>query len=92
VAVDREGRIYVVDAATQVCQIFDKNGKLLLFFVEPEGSGAPLDLPAAVIVDYEHTRLLDHYVAPDFVVEHLVIISNQLGQRKLSVYGLGHKK
>ena len=92
VAVDREGRIYVIDAAAQVCQIFDPDGKLLLFFGEPEGSAAPLNLPAAVAVDYDHVKLFQQYAAPEFVVEHLVIITNQLGERKVSVYGLGHKK
>ena len=91
-AVDREDRIYVIDAAAQVCQIFDSAGKLLLFFGEPDGSAAPLDLPAAVAVDYDHIGLFERYAAPDFVVEHLVIITNQLGPRKISVYGLGHKK
>jgi sugar lactone lactonase YvrE len=91
-AVDRDGRIYVVDSAAQVCQIFDQAGKLLLYFGEPDGSAAPLDLPAAVTVDYEHVGLFQQYVAPEFVVEHLVIITNQLGERKVSVYGLGHKK
>ena len=92
VAVDREGRIYVVDAATQVCQIFDPDGKLLLFFGEPDGSAAPLSLPAAVAVDYDHVGCFQQYVSPAFVVEHLVFITNQLGDRKVSVYGLGHKK
>ncbi|MEI6779341.1 MAG: 6-bladed beta-propeller [Verrucomicrobiota bacterium] len=91
-AVDREDRIYVVDAASQVCQIFDTDGKLLLFFGEPNGSAASLDLPAAVAVDYEHVGLFERYAAPDFVVEHLVIITNQLGPRKISIYGLGHKR
>ena len=92
VSVDREGRLYVIDAATQVCQIFDPEGKLLLFFGEPEGSAAPLNLPAAVTVDYEHIGLFKQFVAPEFEVEHLVIITNQLGDRKVSVYALGHKK
>lgn len=92
VAVDREGRIYVVDAAAQVCQIFDPEGKLLLFFGEPGGSDAPLNLPAAICIDYAHVGLFQPYAAPDFVVEHLILISNQLGDRKVSVYGLGHKK
>jgi sugar lactone lactonase YvrE len=92
IAVDREDRVYVVDAATQVCQIFDSAGKLLLFFGEPEGSGAPLDLPATVMVDYDHVKLFAGYAAPNFEVEHLLIISNQLGPKKISIYGLGHKK
>ena len=32
------------------------------------------------------------YAAPDFVLEELVIITNQLGVKKISVYGLGHRK
>ena len=52
----------------------------------------PLTLPAAVIVDYDHVGLFQKYAAPDFVVEHLVIITNQYGDHKISVYGLGHKK
>jgi len=91
-AVDREGRIYVVDAASQVCQIFDREGKLLLFFGEPGGSGASLDLPASVVVDYEHVPLFQRFAAPGFELEHLVLISNQLGDRKISVYALGHRR
>jgi sugar lactone lactonase YvrE len=91
-AVDREDRLYVVDAATQVCQIFDADGKLLLFFGEQEGSQAPLNLPAGVTVDYDNLELFQKYAAPDFVLEHLVIIANQYGPKKISVYGLGHKR
>ena len=92
IAVDRENRLYVVDAATQVCQIFDADGKLLLFFGEQGGSAAPLSLPAGITVDYAHVGLFQKYVAPDFVVEQLVIIANQYGTKKISVYGLGHKR
>ena len=56
------------------------------------GSPAPLTLPAAVIVDDQHLALFQKYVAPDFVVEQLVIISNHFGDRKISVYGLGHHR
>ncbi len=91
-AVDAADRLYVVDAATQVCQIFDAQGRLLLFFGEPEGSAAPLSLPAAVTVDYAHLECFQKYAAPDFVLEHLVIITNQYGPKKISVYGLGHKR
>ncbi len=92
VAVDREGRLYVVDAAAQVVQIFDPEGRLLLFFGEPGGSAAALDLPAKVILDYDHVTLFQKYAAPGFVLEYLVIVSNQLGDRKVSVYGFGQKR
>ena len=92
VAVDRAGRTYVVDAASQVCQVFDASDKLLVYFGEPNGSPAPLTLPAAVIVDDQHLALFQKYAAPDFVLEQLVFISNQFGDRKISVYGLGHHR
>jgi sugar lactone lactonase YvrE len=92
VAVDREGRLYVVDAATQVIQIFDAEGRLLMFFGEPQGSAIPLNLPAKVIIDYDHVGLFQQYAAPDFQLEYLVLASNQFGDRKVSVYGFGRKK
>jgi len=92
VAVDKEGRVYVVDAAAQVIQIFDAEGRLLLFFGEPKGSAVPLDLPAKVIIDYDHAGLFQQYAAPDFQIEYLVLASNQLGDRKINVYGYGRKK
>lgn len=92
VAVDREGRVYVVDAAAQLVQIFDADGKLLLFFGEPEGSPVELNLPAKVAIDYDHVGLFQEYTAPDFQVEYLVIVTNQYGDRKVSVFGFGGKK
>jgi sugar lactone lactonase YvrE len=92
VAVDREGRVYVVDAATQVVQVFDPDGKLLLYFGEMQGAIPGLDLPAKVAVDYEHTRMFAPYFAPDFEVENLVIVTSQVGERKVNVYGFGHRK
>lgn len=92
IAVDREGRLYVVDAKMQVIQIFDADGKLLLYFGEPGASSTPLYLPAKVIIDYDHVDLFKSYAAPDFALEYLVIVSNQYGDRKVSVYGFGHPR
>ncbi len=96
IAMDREGRIFVVDAASQTCQIFDAEGKTLLSFGEPGGDPtddlASLNLPASVCVDYDHLGRFQQYAAPGFVLEELIIISNQLGAQKISVFGLGHKE
>lgn len=92
VAVDREGRLYVVDAAAQVCQIFDADGRLLLFFGEPGGSDAALNLPAGISLDYDHVDRFQKYAAPGFIIEHLILITNHLGDRKVSVFALGHRK
>jgi len=52
VAVDRNGYAYIVDAATQVVQIFDPEGRLMLFFGEAGASTrGEVVLPAAVKVD-----------------------------------------
>ncbi|HLP75539.1 MAG TPA: 6-bladed beta-propeller [Candidatus Paceibacterota bacterium] len=96
IAVDRAGRIFVVDAASQTCQIFDGEGRLLLPFGEPDGSAADtsgmLNLPAAVCVDYDHVSAFQKFAAPGFIIEELIIISNQLGDQKISVFGLGHRQ
>jgi DNA-binding beta-propeller fold protein YncE len=92
IAVDRAGRVFVVDAATQVCQIFDADGKLLLFFGEPGQSAGALGLPAGICVEEKNLAFFQKFAAPDFVVEELVLIANQYGPNKVTVYGLGHKK
>ena len=83
---------YQADAGAQVVQIFDPQGRLLLFFGELQGDAPGLDLPAKVVIDYEHTALFAAYAAPGFQVEHLVIVTNQFGERKVSVFGFGHQK
>ncbi len=92
VAVDRAGRVYVVDAAGQMVQIFDENGRLLMWFGEPSGSKVGLDLPTKVVIDYDNAGFFQQYAAPDFQIEHLVLVINQYGPRKISVFGFGHKK
>ena len=92
IALDREGRIYAVDAAFENAQIFDKDGKLLLFFAEPGGSDASLVLPADVAVDYTLKDYFAPLVSPDFEVEYLVLVTSQYGDRRLSIFGFGHKK
>lgn len=92
VAVDREGRIYVVDAATQVVQIFDAEGRLLMFFGQPGTSEeGDLYLPAAVKIDYDNLRYYQAKVAPGFHLEHLILVTSQLGAHKVSIYGFGTK-
>jgi DNA-binding beta-propeller fold protein YncE len=92
IAVDRENRLYAVDAATQVAQLFDETGRLLMWFGDPRSSNVGLQLPAKVSVDYDNVGLFQRYVAPDFQVEYLVVITSQFGPRKVSVFGFGHKK
>jgi len=91
ITVDKEGRVYVVDAAFENVQIFDKEGKLLLFFGEPGGS-ASLVLPAGVTIDYALKDYFSSLADPSFEIEYLVFVTSQYGDRKLSVFGFGHKR
>lgn len=91
IAVDKNGRIYCVDAAFENVQVFNKQAKLLFFFGSPQ-TPASLVLPAGIAIDYSLKDYFSGLVSPDFEVEHLVLVTSQYGDRKLSVFGFGHKK
>lgn len=87
VAVDHEGITYVTDASVQVVQMFDKQGRLLMFFGQPGASTrGELLLPAAVKVDYDHVKYFQKYVAPGHRCEYLILVANQFGPNMVSVY------
>lgn len=93
VAVDRQGLTYVVDAATQVVQLFDPEGRLLLFFGQPGASTfGQLVLPASVKVDYDNVGYFQKYVAPGYQCEYLIVVISQFGGDKVSVYGFLKQK
>ena len=88
IAVDREGRIYVADASTAVVQLFNNDGQLLMYFAGPDSpAGAACYLPAGLAVDYDNVKYFQQFVAPGRQIEYLIYVVNQLGTRKVSVYG-----
>jgi sugar lactone lactonase YvrE len=87
VAVDREGRVYVVDASTEVVQIFNSDGELLLFFGGAGNNPGGLNIPAKVVIDYDNVDLFADRVAPGYQLEYLVLVTNQFGANKVSVFG-----
>jgi DNA-binding beta-propeller fold protein YncE len=88
IGVDRAGRVYIVDAGTNVIQLFDNEGRLLMFFGEPKSSGqGGLYLPAGLAIDYENLDYFQQYVAPGRKIEYLILVINQAGVQKVSVYG-----
>lgn len=89
IAVDRENRIWVVDAATEVVKIYNEQGQLLLFFGLPGTLPGTMNLPATVVLDYENVELFQKYAVPGASIEFLVLVSNQYGPNKISVYGFG---
>ena len=92
VALDRQGRLYVVDAAFENIQIFNPDGRLLLFFGEPGNAPENLNLPAAVVIDYDAVPFFQTYADPNFELEYVIIVVNQFGRSKVSVFGFGQFK
>jgi len=98
IAIDRENRIWVVCAgvsigasvwSTEVVKIYDQQGRLLLFFGRPGNEPGNTNLPAKVILDYNHVDLFKQYAVKGARIEFLVFVSNQYGKGKVNVYGFG---
>ncbi|MFX0195912.1 MAG: 6-bladed beta-propeller [Candidatus Hodarchaeota archaeon] len=89
IAIDRENRIWVVDAATEVVKIYNNQGQLLLFFGLPGNKPGMMNLPAAIILDYDNVELFQKYAVQGAKIEFLVLVTNQYGPNKISVYGFG---
>jgi hypothetical protein len=60
--------------------------------VAPDGTTAPVPLPAGVTVDYDNLSYFQRFAAPGFTLEYLIFVTNQTGGQKVSVFGFGHKK
>jgi DNA-binding beta-propeller fold protein YncE len=88
VAVDRQGLVYVVDAATQVVQLFDPEGRLLMFFGQAGASTqGDVGLPAVVKLDYDDLAYFQKFVAPGRKLDYVIFVTSQVGSQKVSVYG-----
>ena len=89
ISIDKEDRIWVVDTAPEVVKIYNPEGRLLLFFGLPGNKGGMMNMPAKVIVDYDNVDLFQEYAVKGADLEFLVLVSNQFGPNKISVYGFG---
>jgi DNA-binding beta-propeller fold protein YncE len=87
IAVDHDGNLFVVDAGFENTQIFDRNGKVLMFFGGPYKGPGDNWLPAKVTIDYDNLRYFQKYVDPEYNLRYLIIVTNQYGPDKVSVYG-----
>jgi hypothetical protein len=86
--VDRAGRIWVADAAPEVAKVYTAEGELLLFFGFPGNKPGNMNMPASVLIDYEHIDLFADYYAKGAEIEFLVFVTNQYGA-KVNLYGFG---
>ncbi|MEA3227204.1 MAG: 6-bladed beta-propeller, partial [Planctomycetota bacterium] len=89
IAVDKDQRIWVIDAASEVAKIYDEQARLLLFFGLPGNKPGMMNLPAKIVVDYDNVEYFEQYAVKGAKIEFLVLVSNQYGSNKISVYGFG---
>lgn len=88
-AVDSDGIMYVVDAAFQNVQMFDEQARLLMFFGGAgEHPGAML-LPVGVSINEGDLELFADRIHPAFKAERLILVTNQFGPNRVSVYAMG---
>lgn len=84
---DNDENLYVVDGAFNNVQIFNKEGQLLMFFGGTDNERGNMYLPTQLQVDYTSVDFFKKYVHPDYELEYLIIVANQYGKNKISVYG-----
>jgi len=92
IAVDDSLNLYVVDAAFENVQIFNKDGKLLMFFGGTYEGPGDMWLPAKVVIDYDNLEYFQKYVYEGFNLKYLIFVSNQYGPDKINVYGFVEEK
>jgi len=91
VAFDREDRIWVVDAGPACAvKVFRKeDGQLLMYFGTLGSSPGQMYMPATVVIDYDNVDLFRKYAVEGAELEFIVLVTNQYGDQKVSVYGFG---
>lgn len=89
IAVDDDGIIYVVDAAFQNVQMFDDQFRILMSFGAAGTFPGAMNLPAGVAVSSDLTNLGPDAIHPGFDAKRLVVVTNQFGRSKVSVYAMG---
>jgi DNA-binding beta-propeller fold protein YncE len=91
IAFDREDRMWVVDAGPACAvKVFRNDGRLLMFFGTLGSNPGQMYLPATVVIDYENVDLFRKYAVEGAELEFVVIVTNQFGSQKVSVYGFGN--
>ena len=81
--------ICVLDVAFENCQIFDRNGDILMFFGGPGNGNGQLNMPSSIWIGKDGLELFPDRFADGFTPEYLVVVTNQFGPNKVSFFALG---
>ncbi len=91
-AVDSDGILYVVDGGFQNVQMFDRDFKLLMHFGSAGEFPGAMNLPVGVAVTDSGLEYFTDRMHPGFAAKRLIVVANQFGDSKISVYALGDRK
>jgi len=90
IAVDKSGIVYVADAAFDNVQMFNDKGQVLMYFGNGGSHPGAMNLPAGVCSSEDDVQYFKEYIHPAFDAERIVLVTNQFGPNKVSVYAIGH--
>ncbi|MHC4203935.1 MAG: 6-bladed beta-propeller [Planctomycetota bacterium] len=89
IAIDKDDRIWVVDTGSEVAKIYNQQAQLLLFFGLPGNKPGMMNLPSKIVLDHDNIEFFKQYAVEGANIEFLVLVTNQYGPNKVSVYGFG---
>ena len=89
---DRDKNLYIVDAAFENVQIFNPDGRLLMFFGGAYKGPGYMNMPIRIAVDYNNLDYFSQYVDNHFKLKYLIYVTNQFGPDKITVYGFVEPK
>lgn len=91
IKLDSENRLWVVDAgpAMAVKVYRNSDGRFLMIFGLAGTEPGQMYMPASLVIDYDNVELFKRYAVEGAELEFLILVTNQYGPHKVSVYGFG---
>ena len=78
IAVDREEKLFVVDAAFENVQLFNAGGELLMHFGGAYKGAGAMWLPAAVEISYDNLSFYEPYVDDSFILKFVLFLISKI--------------
>lgn len=72
--------------------MFNAQGQVLMFFGSAGNHPGHMDLPVGLCVNEDDLELFREYIHPAFDARRLILVTNQFGPDKVSVYAMGQLK
>lgn len=91
-AVGPDGILYVSDTVTQVVQVFNPVGELLMYFGGGDGSVGRMSMPGKVITDRTLLEVFAPRMPRGFEATYMIFVAEQVGPGRVGVYAFGQMR